>query len=413
VITTQTGPQPADFTDVRATNLAVVLRFVRVNAPCSRADIAASTGLNKTTVSSLVGELIDRRLLRETGLTEHRIGRPATMIVMDGAPYAAIGLEVSTDYLAAAAMDLAGDRLLSWRRSYPGGGAGGGGAGGARRAVAAVAALARRAVSRARDEGREVLGVSVGVPGLVDADGTVRLATNLAWADVPLRADLIEALGDPAYPVTVENDANLAVAAEYRYGPHAGTANLVYLTGQLGIGAGIIADGRPLRGARGYSGELGHITVDPSGPACTCGRRGCLEAVAGIGSLLDRLGMGAAAPLTDVEPAVEEVTLRAQQGDPAVLAALTDLGHRLGSGVSILANLVNPEVVILGGYFVPLAPWVLPPADDALRAGTLAPMAGGCRLAASTLGHSAAAVGGAAGVLDTVDSGRLPVAAPR
>ena len=121
VITTQTGPQPADFTDVRATNLAVVLRFVRVNAPCSRADIAASTGLNKTTVSSLVGELIDRRLLRETGLTEHRIGRPATMIVMDGAPYAAIGLEVSTDYLSAAAMDLAGDRLLSWRRSYPGG----------------------------------------------------------------------------------------------------------------------------------------------------------------------------------------------------------------------------------------------------------------------------------------------------
>src|SRR3954451_10106182 len=88
LITSHNGPQPADFTDVRATNLAVVLRFVRSHAPCSRADIAAATGLNKTTVSSLVGELIERRLLRETGLTEHRIGRSATMIVVDGAPYA-------------------------------------------------------------------------------------------------------------------------------------------------------------------------------------------------------------------------------------------------------------------------------------------------------------------------------------
>jgi len=211
----------------------------------------------------------------------------------------------------------------------------------------------------------------------------------------------------------VENDANLAAAAEYRYGPHAGTQNLVYLTGQLGIGAGIIADGRPLRGARSYSGELGHIPVDPAGPVCTCGRRGCLEAVAGIGALLDRLGVGVSAPLTDVEPAVEEVTRRAQHDDPEALTALADLGRQLGTGVSVLANLINPEVVILGGYFVPLAPWILPAAEQALRDGTLAPAAGGCQLVASTLGHSAAAIGGAAGVLDGVDAGQLPVAAHR
>ena len=105
---------------MRATNLAVVLRYIRTNAPCSRADIAASTGLNKATVSSLVAELIDRRLLRETGLTENRIGRPATMLVLDGAPYAAIGLEVNTDHLTVVAIDLAGERLLSWRRAFAG-----------------------------------------------------------------------------------------------------------------------------------------------------------------------------------------------------------------------------------------------------------------------------------------------------
>lgn len=108
MITSTTDPQPADFADVRATNLAVVLRFVREHAPCSRADIAASTGLNKATVSSLVADLIDRRLVRETGLTENRVGRPATMLVLDGSPYAAIGIEINVDYVTAVAVDLSG-----------------------------------------------------------------------------------------------------------------------------------------------------------------------------------------------------------------------------------------------------------------------------------------------------------------
>src|SRR5262245_984665 len=219
LITSSTGPQPADFADVRATNLAVVLRFVRDNAPCSRADIAASTGLNKATVSSLVADLIDRRLVRETGLTEHRIGRPATMLVLDGSPYAAIGLEVGADHLTAVAIDLAGDRLLSWHRSFAGLGSPPG------KAIAAVAGLARRAVSRVGNEGKQVLGLTVGVPGLVDAKGTVRLSVNLGWRDVDLHDGLVHALGAPDYPVSVENDANLAAMAEYRYGPYAGTAN--------------------------------------------------------------------------------------------------------------------------------------------------------------------------------------------
>ena len=120
MITMQTGPQPADFADVRATNLAVVLRHLRMHAPCSRADIAAATGLNKATVSSLVADLIDRRLVRETGLTERRIGRPATMLVLDGSPYAAIGMEVNADYMTVVALDLSGQRLLSWRRAFAG-----------------------------------------------------------------------------------------------------------------------------------------------------------------------------------------------------------------------------------------------------------------------------------------------------
>ena len=400
----QTGPRPADFADVRATNLAVVLRYVRANAPCSRADIAASTGLNKATVSSLVADLIERRLLREIGLTEHRIGRPATMLVLDGSPYAAIGLEVNADYLTAVGIDLAGTQLLSWRRSFTGLTAS------PSKAVATIASLARRAVTRVNKEGRQVLGLTVGVPGLVDPEGTVRLAPNLDWRDIDLRDRLVKALGAPDYPVAIENEANLAAVAAYRYGPHAGTANLVYLTGEVGIGAGVIIDGRLVRGGRGFAGEIGHVQVDPTGPKCACGRRGCLEAVASIAALVRRVSPESVAdgPLTDYEPEVEEVVRRAGAAEPAVLEALTDLGRHLGNAASILTNLLNPEVVILGGYFVPLAPWILPSAEAELAARAIAPDAGGGRLAVSELALDAAAIGAAARVLDTVDAGELP-----
>ena len=400
LITTRNGPQPADFTDVRATNLAVVLRFVREHAPCSRADIAAATGLNKATVSSLVADLIDRRLLRETGLTENRVGRPATMLMLDGSPYAAIGIEVNADHLAAVAVDLAGERLVSWRRSFAGATASPG------QAIAGVAALARRVITKMTKEARQVLGLTVAVPGLVDTGGTVRLAPDLGWRDVDLGGDLTKALRDPGFPVLVDNDANLAVLAEHRFGPYGRVADLVCLTGELGVGAGVIIDGRLRRGCHGYAGEVGHIEVDPGGAPCRCGRRGCLEAVAGPGAVLRRT-----APEADVaalEAEIEETAGLARAGDPAALDLLAEIGRHLGKGVAMLAAVLDPEVVVLGGHYVPLAPWLLPAAEEELRRRSLAPEAGGCRLVASTLGPGAAALGAAARVLDSVDSGRLP-----
>ncbi|MDI5939379.1 glycoside hydrolase family 3 C-terminal domain-containing protein, partial [Micromonospora sp. DH15] len=202
----QNDPQPTDLGDVRVANRAVVLRHVRVHAPCSRADIAARTGLNKATVSSLVGELIERRLVRETGLTENRIGRPATMLVLDGEPYAALGLQVGADELAAVAVDLGGNRLLTWRRAFAAPAAT------PAETVRALAALARRATARVAGEGRAVLGLTVGVPGLVDAAGCVPLSPALGWRDVPLADQLRAALRDPDFTVAVDNEANLATA---------------------------------------------------------------------------------------------------------------------------------------------------------------------------------------------------------
>jgi hypothetical protein len=238
--------QTADHTDIRATNLAAVLGYLRREAPCSRAAIAAGTGLNKATVTSIVGELLERRLVRETQQTQNHVGRPATLLVLDGSAYATIGLEVGARGLTALGCDAAGEQILRWHRAGPGVDAG------PAKTIAAVVALARRAISTVQSSGRQVLGITVGVPGLVNRDGAVVLAAGLGWSDVPLRAELAAALGRPDIPVTVDNDASLGVLAEHLYGPYAGTANLIQLTGDTGVGAGIIADGRPLAGHLGY-----------------------------------------------------------------------------------------------------------------------------------------------------------------
>ncbi|HEX8628928.1 MAG TPA: ROK family transcriptional regulator [Catenuloplanes sp.] len=403
-----TGPQPADFADVRATNLAVVLRYVRAHAPCSRADIAATTGLNKATVSSLVADLIDRRLVRETGLTERRIGRPATMLTLDGRPYAAIGVQVAADHLTAVALDLAGEQLLSWQRSF------GGPTMSPGRAVSVIAALAARAATRVAAQGRRVLSLTVGVPGLVDGAGQVSSADHLGWRDLDLRAELRAALRDPGYDVTVDNDANLCVLAEYRFGANAGTGNLVCLTGGMGIGGGAVVDGLLLRGARGLAGQVGHLQLDAAGPRCPCGRQGCFETLAGIPALVRRAlpDAGIDGPLADLAPEVARLVARAREGDERTLAALAETGGRLGQGAAVLANLLNPEVVVLGGYFTPLAPWLLPAARTELLDRTVAPQAGGCQLVASSLDLGAAAMGGAARALDAIDAGRLPPPRP-
>jgi predicted NBD/HSP70 family sugar kinase len=395
--------QPADLADVRTTNLAVVLRYVRIHAPCSRADIAASTGLNKATVSSLVTDLLDRRLLRETGMAENRIGRPAAMLTLQSRPFAAIGIEVAADHLAAVAVDLTGARLLSWRRSFPGLSATAG------RAEAAVATLAGRVVTKLTADGRQILGLTVAVPGSVTDAGKVRFAPHLGWSDLDLRPALLKALRDPAYDIVVDNDANLAARTEHRDGPHAGTPDLVALIGGVGVGAGIVAGGHLVRGDRGLAGQIGHLQLEAGGPLCRCGRRGCLEAYAGLPALIrDALPDTAAdGPITDYAPEIERMAALAGAGDEVALAALGEAGRRLGHAVSVLADLLDPRVVVLGGAFATLSRWLLPAIEAEVKDRALAPDEAG-RVVVSTLDPGAIAAGGATLVLDRLEEGHLP-----
>ncbi|MBB6173936.1 putative NBD/HSP70 family sugar kinase [Nocardiopsis mwathae] len=408
--------RPTGFQAVRENNLGVVLRAVRALAPCSRAAIAAATGLNKTTVSSLVADLISRGLVREIGeSTERRVGRPGVMLALDDRTITAVGLEVNVDYLAVVAVDLVEHELLTRHIPFDARSAG------PKACTRRIAQVMAEVMADPALAGRGVIGVSVAVPGLIDApSGTVTRAPNLRWHDTPLRDRLTRLMEEaelPAAPVLVDNDANLGAVAEYRCGHLARTPDLVYITGEVGIGSGILSDGRLLRGSTGFAGEIGHIPLLDGGPECGCGRRGCLEALAGIEPILraavpDLVPRG---PLSGegIAHLVAVAVERAEAGDATSRDALRTAGGWLGRGAAAVVDIVNPAAVVLGGYFVPMGPWLLPTCRAALHEIAVAPGAGGCRVEASSLGLSAAARGGAVAMIDALESGRLPLPAAR
>ncbi|MDG6106415.1 ROK family transcriptional regulator [Dactylosporangium aurantiacum] len=392
-------PEPVDQLAVRRINLSRTLRHIRVNGPGSRAAIAAGTGLHKTTVSSLVEELLARRLVRETGLERSgTAGRPGRGVALSP-QLGAVGIEINVDYLAVHGCDLTGRTVVERRLAFD-----------VRRrdvdgCLADLAAAADRALTELAGRGVTPVGLTVAVPGLVDvARGVVVVAPNLGWRDVPVVSRLAAGL-DPALQVGVDNDANLAALAEHTWGVAAGTDDLVYLTGSVGVGGGAITGGRLLRGADGFSGEIGHLPVEPDGDPCGCGRTGCWETKVGLAELVRRItpefayGLGDG-PVPDPRERVAEVRRRLDARDPAALDAVAGIGRWLGHGGAILVNLFNPRVVVLGGYFADLADHLIPAAQAQLTRLAMASPADRCHFVASDLGFTAAARGGAGAVIE-------------
>jgi predicted NBD/HSP70 family sugar kinase len=391
---------PADQATVRRSNLGLVLRHLRDHGPRSRARIAQETGLNKATVSSLVAELTERGLVTAGEL--HRggtAGRPGLIVHLDGRGVCGIGVELNVDYVAVLALDLCGAVLFEERVALdvP--------AWGVERTLDEVARLVRTAVDAAAARGADPAGVTLAVPGLVQsAAGVVSVAPNLGWSDVPVLDALRQRL-DLGCPMRVENDANLSAIAEWAMGAQARTPDLVYLTGEVGVGGGIIVGGRLLRGADGLSGEVGHLALGDPEAVCGCGRRGCWETAVGLAALLRAAadpGDPVRNPARDLETRLAEVAGRAEAGDERTLRAFTAVGTALGAGAAVLINLVNPRVVVLGGYFAVLGRFLLEPMHAALSARVFGPGLAGARVVLSTLGFTAAVRGGAHLALDAV-----------
>ncbi|WP_104525278.1 ROK family transcriptional regulator [Blastococcus atacamensis] len=401
---------PADQATVRRNNLGLVLRHLRDHGPRSRARIAQETGLNKATVSSLVAELAERRLV-SAGEVDRAgsVGRPGLIVHLDGRSVCGIGVELNVDYVAVLVLDLRGEVLFERRHAIdiP--------SLGAEETLDAVARAVTEAVTAAGEAGARPTGATVAVAGLVrSVDGVVTLAPNIGWRDVAVLDGLRSRLAVD-FPIRVENDANLSAIAEWAMGAEARTPDLVYLTGEVGVGGGVIVAGRLLRGAGGLSGEVGHTSLGDPDVVCGCGRRGCWETVVGLAALLRAAadpGDPVRDPGRDLETRLAEVARRAQAGDRRTLDALRQVGTSLGTGAAVLINVFNPRVVLLGGYFAVLGNFLMEPLLAELDARVLGPGMAGARVVLSTLGFTAAVRGGAHVALESVFDDPTLVAEP-
>ena len=392
----RTGRSPARQDALRPHNLALVLQHIATGEPVTRARLAAATGLTKTTVSSLVDDLVSARLVVELGPEARgEIGRPGSALALDPSGYAGIGLEINVDYIAVCLANLVGEvrylrtRARDNRSQSPA------------KVLGRAVRMIRTAVARAEAARLTVAGLGVAVPGPVETDsGLLRLAPNLGWVDVPVAAILADRLAGHDLAVVVDNEANLAALGELWFGGHHDLADFIHVSGEIGVGGGVVLSEELFRGVRGFAGEIGHVVVQPDGPRCRCGARGCLEQVAGQEAILRAAGLTGAVGTSIGQPggSVAELLARARAGDPATLRAVESAGRALGIGLSATVNVVDPSTVVLGGLYAALEPWLRGPLLEELSERAITHRWSPVRLLASRLGPDAA-VRGAAGVV--------------
>ncbi|MEV0613793.1 ROK family transcriptional regulator [Nonomuraea sp. NPDC050404] len=360
---------------MRARNLAVVLATIQRSGPHTRATLSERTGLTKTTVSSLVGDLLEAGVVSESGAVRGgERGRPGVAVSLSGRRVAALGLEVNIDYLAACVVDLT--RTVRLRRVRPADNRNSDPA----EILERLRDLVKEVTAEAEADGLRVIGAALAVPGTVEG-GVLRSAPHLGWRDVRV-SDLVE------LPFEIDNEANLAALGELWFG--AREPDFLYVSGEIGIGAGLVVEGAVFRGTFGLAGELGHVVVVPDGPLCRCGGRGCLEVYAGQDALLGELA------------SMGELVARLESGDRRAMEACERAGHALGVALTSAVHLLDPGRIVLGGIFAPLFRWLEEPVSQGLRA-RLGQMRGTPpALVVSGTGGDAAVLGAAGSVIQRI-----------
>lgn len=381
------GGEPAGADSLRRRNAAAVVRSLRLEGPASRADLAARTGLAKATVGTIVAGLEQTGVVNELEqVRSGERGRPGQSLTLAGGRPVGVGFEVNVAYVAAVVLDLAGTVRRELTRPI----------GDGEDVVSALAVTAAEVAADLDADGLRPLGATVALPGLVGGDDrTAVWVPNLHLTGRGL-VEAVDAAFGWSGRTRASNDADCSALAELHLGAGRGADHLLYLTGTVGIGAGLIEDRRLLRGARGFAGEVGHLPIGEVGAPCGCGRTGCWEASVGLHALLSAVGMPELG--TPYETAVE--VARVARGSADARAAIAGVGRWLGRGLAVVTGVLDPGTVVLGGYFVPLGELILDPAATAL-ADALAPGdLGGPELKLGQLGTGSAATGAAERALE-------------
>lgn len=364
---------------VRRTNLSVILRELHTRGALSRSELVVRTGLTRSAIRGLIGELVVSGLVLETRAAPLGTpGRPSPLVSPDPTGATVLALDIEVDSLAAAVVGLGGEIIDEVRVDRP------------RRhsSVGQVAADLGELAGALRTDDRVPhahVGIGVAVVGVVRrSDGVVSMAPNLGWVDVGLREALLRVFGEDA-PIHVANEADLGALAEARRGAALGADHILYLSGEVGVGGGIIVDGEPFTGAAGYGGEVGHMPINPAGLPCRCGAVGCWETEAGSQSILRRAGRS----VTGGRAAVDDLIAEAAAGSPVALHVLEETGHWIGIGLAGLVNLLDPRLVVFGGLFGRIHPFVAAIVEAELDRRALAAPRRLVRIVPSRLGAEA------------------------
>lgn len=393
----------ADQESIRKVNTSIVLNALRLHSPISRAELASITKLNPSTISNIINVLVGDGLVLELDMMGSKIGRPGIALALRPEAGAVVGVEIGVGFISVILTDFVANIL--WRKclEFPLTNT-------QIEVISEAEKLIDQALSVAEEKNLRLLGIGVGVPGLVNTNqGELLFAPNLGWKNVPLRLMWNQRFHLPLY---VGNEANLAALGEYYFGVGRGVDNFIYLSSGVGLGGGLILNGKLYTGEFGFASEIGHIKRDPQGEPCGCGRRGCWETQVGPRAVLQRVkrlieSNPGNTIAKNVNGDIEKLTFNqvvdcALQGDLICLSALKEVGKNLGTGIADLANIFNPKMIVIGGAFSYGREILLPVLEEIISSETLSAVYQNMRVEFSEHGADACVLGAIAVVLDDI-----------
>jgi glucokinase-like ROK family protein len=395
----------ADHAFVRELNLSTVLRLIYSGAPLSRAQLAIKTGLNKSTISSLVEDLLDRKLIHETGINSVGTGRPATLLEINAKVGGVLGVELGVDFVAAVLTDFTGSILGRKQISADP-------AASQEKTFGQTQVLIDEMILECRKLGLPVLGLSFSIPGTVDLDeGVLIFAPNLGWHNVPFRRVFFASTG---LKVFIENDANAAALAEHLFGVAKHLRDFIFVFAGVGLGGGLFLNGKLFRGKGGYAGEIGHtsISAEPLQQPCHCGNLGCWETYVNQDSIVRRVQVRLDTKRSSLIPSLMDkqnaplsisvIKQAADAGDTDAIDSLAEAGTAMGIGFAGLVNIFNPEKIILGGPISVAGDYLLPSIRQSVNKRAMQEIVVQTEINNSAFGPDASLIGAAAVVVDDI-----------